>query len=182
MYAHVQATASGWWGGVLHPMESVEHVLTMLLVGLLGGLSVRAARASWTLPVLFIAGLSVGGAVGRLLERSVDLEPVLIGVAMLMAVLLFVHPRRTRVIAPVAVLATAVLHGLEHGASATGVPRSAAFVVGFVFTSVLLLSVGAIVGASIGRVQRGRRVRGVGAPPTAAPQWHRPDAASTLRR
>jgi urease accessory protein len=157
MYAHVQATASGWWGGVLHPVESFDHLITMLIVGVLGGLSVRAGRASWTLPALFVIGLSVGGAVGRRLERTVDLDVLLLGLAIALAVLVFVHPRRTRVIAPLLVFATAVLHGFSHGMSATGVPQSAANVVGFVFTSTLLLSVGAIVGASIGRAMRARQ-------------------------
>ena len=156
MYAHVQATASGWWGGVLHPMESFDHLVTMLIVGLLGGLSVRAGRASWALPVLFVVGLCIGGAAGRQLERAVDIDAVLVGLAISLVVLVFVHPRRTRMVAPLLVFATAVLHGFSHGMSGTGVSQSAANVAGFVFTSTLLLSVGAIVGASIGRAMRAR--------------------------
>src|SRR5881227_1589792 len=47
--------AAGW----AHPFSGIDHVLAMLAVGLLAGQ--RGGRATWILPVSFIACMIVGG-------------------------------------------------------------------------------------------------------------------------
>lgn len=150
MYAHVVTSFSGWWAGVLQPMRGPDHLITLLLVGLLGGLAVRAGRSSWSLPAIFMVGLATFGIVGLAVDRSFDVDPVLIALAAVLAVMVFVHPRHLGVIAPAVALVSGALHGLAHGADAAGTA-------GFVFTSGVLLTVGAIVGAAVGRSQLTRR-------------------------
>src|SRR5215218_10130776 len=158
MYAHIESNVGGWWAGVLHPMEVAHHLVTMLLVGLLGGLAVRAGRSSWTLPATFVVAVSgfalIAGAFGR---RPFDVDAVLIVMAVVLAVLVFVHPRRTGAGGLVAVSVSGALLGMAHGTDGSGSSRPVAYAAGFTFTGGLLLAVGAIVGATIGRALRGRR-------------------------
>jgi urease accessory protein len=156
MYAHIESNVGGWWAGVLHPMEAPDHLVTMLLVGLLGGLAVRAGRSSWTLPAIFVASMAGFGLIGVALDRSFDLDAVLIVLAVVLGAMVFVHPRRTRVVALIVVVASGALHGLAHSNDALGSSRPLAYVAGFNFTGGLLLAVGAIVGATTGRALRGR--------------------------
>ena len=157
MYAHIEAQVGGWWDGVLHPMESPDHLITMLLVGLLGGLAVRANRSSWTLPTIFALAMAASGLIGSALDRSFDLDTAMIALAGVLGVMLFVHPRRTTIVAPVAVVLSGVLHGLAHSTDIAGLSRPVGYVAGFTFTAGLLLIVGAIVGSTTGRWMRSRR-------------------------
>jgi urease accessory protein len=157
MYAHLEPQVSGWWSGVLHPMEAPDHLVTMLLVGLLGGLAVRAGRSSSTLPSLFMIGLLGCGLIGVGIDRGFENSSVLYALAALLGVLVFVNPRFTGIIAPVAVLGSGALHGLSHSADASQADHPLGYVAGFVFTSGLLLTVGAIVGAAIGHAMKARR-------------------------
>jgi urease accessory protein len=154
MSAHVEFSVAGWWAGVLHPMENPDHLITLLLVGLLGGLAVRAARSSFTLPITFLIGLLGFGTIGLAADRRFDLDPVLVTLSVVLAALLFVHPRHLGVVAPAVVFASGALHGLAHSGDASTHTRSLGYIAGFVFTCCLLLTVGSIVGAAIGRSQR----------------------------
>ena len=156
MYAHLEPQVSGWWSGVLHPMESPDQLLTMLLVGLLGGVAVRAGRSSFTLPAVFVIGLLGWGLIGVGIDRRFDSQPVLYALVAVLTVLLFVNPRFTGIVAPVVVLASGALHGLSHSTDANHAARPVAYAAGFVFTSGLLLAVGAIVGAAIGHAMKAR--------------------------
>jgi urease accessory protein len=161
MYAHLEPQVSGWWSGVLHPMEAPAHLVTMLLVGLLGGCTVRAGRSSWTLPALFVTAMLGCGLVGVRVDHGFDNESVLYALAAVLALLLFISPRFTGILAPVVVLVSGALHGLSHSTDADQAARPLGYAAGFVFTSGLLLTVGAIVGAAIGQAMKARRPEAV---------------------
>jgi urease accessory protein len=156
MYAHIESNVGGWWAGVLHPMEAADHLITMLLVGLLGGLAVRAGRSSWTLPAMFAVSVGAFGLVGLALHHAFDIDTALFALAAVLGVMVVVHPRRTRVVAPFVVVVSGALHGLAHSTDAAGTSRPFGYVAGFTFTGGLLLAVGAIVGSAVGRWLRGR--------------------------
>jgi urease accessory protein len=158
MLAHLETTGGGgWWAGVIHPMEAPDHLITLLLVGLLGGLAVRAGRQSWTLPTLFAVPMIGFGLIGVAFDRAFDLDPLLIAIAVVLGAMLFVHPRRTVVVAPVVAALSGALHGLAHSNDARGTSRPLVFVAGFAFTATLLLVVAAIVGSATGRSLLARR-------------------------
>lgn len=157
MFLSIEASTAGWWTGVLQPMRSPGVVITLVLVGLLGGLAVRARRSSWALPAAFVVGLVLGGLIAVTLHRSLQVDASVIAVCVVLAVLLFVHPRRTGIIAPVAVVASGVVHGLAHSVDAAGDSHSLGYTAGFLFTTGMLLSAVDIVGASIGRSLRVRQ-------------------------
>jgi urease accessory protein len=157
MYAHIESNVGGWWSGVLHPMEGPDHLVTMLLVGLLGGLAVRVGRSSWTLPTAFGLSMAAFGLIGSAVDRAFDVDPALIALAGVLGALVFVHPRRTAIAAPVVVVLSGALHGLAHSNDMAGISRPVGYVAGFTFTAGLLLIVGAIVGATTGRWLRGRQ-------------------------
>ena len=156
MYAHLEPQVSGWWSGVLDPMESPVHLGTMLLVGLLGGLAVRAGRSSFTLPALFAISLLGWGLIGVGIDRGYENPIAMYSLAGVLCVLLFINPRFTGIVASVVVLASGALHGLSHSTDANQAARPLAYAAGFVFTGGLLLTVGAIVGAAIGHATKAR--------------------------
>jgi hydrogenase/urease accessory protein HupE len=159
MYAHLEAHVGGWWGGVLHPVRSPVDLATLLLVGVVGGLGVRAARASWTAPAAFATSAVVFGAIAAATHRAVDLDVVLVAMLGLLVALVLTPQRLTRLASPVLVSSCGAVHGLAHATSPTGRVQPGASVIGFAFTGGLLLTVGSIVGAATGRSMAARSRR-----------------------
>jgi hydrogenase/urease accessory protein HupE len=156
MHVHVEIAIAGWWDGVLHPMQSADLLITLLLVGVLGGLAVRAARSTWTLPASFVLGLAAFGLLGLVVNHPLNVDPLVVGSSMVLAVLLFVHPRRLGTIAPVVAFSSGALYAIGHSVDGSGDSRPLGYIAGFVFTSGVLLAVGDIVGAAIGHSSRAR--------------------------
>jgi hydrogenase/urease accessory protein HupE len=159
MYAHLEAHVGGWWGGVLHPVRTPVDLVMMLLVGLVGGLGVRTARAAWSAPATFVTSSLAFGLIAAVTQRGVDLDVVLVAMLGVLGALVLTPPRLTRIAAPAIVSICGAVHGLVHATSPSGRVRPGAYVIGFAFTSCLLLTVGSIVGAATGRsmVARTRR-------------------------
>jgi urease accessory protein len=156
MLADIEAHVGGWWDGALHPVEVPTHLIVILLVGLHGGWGVRRGRTSWALPALFVCTMAPAGLLVAALHRHADADGLLVVVAIVLGVLFALPDRLRRVVAPAAAVACGGLHGLAHGTDDGGHPRAAASVAGFTFTVCILLTVGAIVGASAGRAARSR--------------------------
>src|SRR5260221_12785582 len=51
---------SGFWGGALHPLFVIDHVMAVLALGLLMG---GQPRWRWLPPIAFVVGMMGGGAV-----------------------------------------------------------------------------------------------------------------------
>jgi hydrogenase/urease accessory protein HupE len=178
VYAHLQPMDGGWWVGVLHPVEAFDDVMTIVLVGLLGGLAVRAGRSSWTLPTVFVVVSVVAGWSAARLDSSFDVRPALVVVSVVLALCCVVESRHTAVVGSAAVLVAAVVAGVGHGADRSGHTRPVTFAAGLLFTSGLILTVGAIIGSSIGRWALARRAAvPCAARPSAIPSSAAPSSA-----
>src|SRR5580700_9563858 len=54
--------ASGFTGGLSHPLSGLDHILAMVAVGLWA--SQLGGRALWAVPAAFVSLMTVGGALG----------------------------------------------------------------------------------------------------------------------
>jgi urease accessory protein len=144
------AAAGGFAHGFWHPITGLDHVLAMLLVGVLAWQ--LGGRALWLVPATFVVVMAAGGALGvagvavPLVEIGIALSVVVLGAAVALALR-----------APVAVAMGiaglfAVFHGHAHGAEMPGDASGLAYGVGFMVATALLhlggLGLGYLVGAA----------------------------------
>ncbi|PWC36075.1 HupE/UreJ family protein [Azospirillum sp. TSO35-2] len=142
--------------GFLHPLSGIDHLLTMVAVGVWA--AQNGGRAVWLLPAAFVAMLAGGAALGM---AGVELPAVEAGIAASVAVLglLVALNKRVPVIAGMALVgAFAVLHGHAHGAEMPEAAQPLLYGLGFIVSTVLLHGVG----IAIGMARRGLRLPVIG--------------------
>jgi urease accessory protein len=138
--------AHGFW----HPSTGLDHVLAMVLVGMLAWQ--LGDRALWLVPATFVLVMAVGGALGvagvaiPLVELGIALSVVVLGAAVALGVW-----------APVAVAMGiaglfAIFHGHAHGAEMPVDASGLAYGVGFIIATAVLhlggIGLGYLVGAA----------------------------------
>lgn len=150
-FAHTGAgEAHGFIHGFMHPVGGLDHVLAMVLVGMLA--FQLGGHALWALPVAFVSVMALGGALGM---AGIAVPTVEVGIALWVVVLGAALAFRLRV--PVAVAAAvvglfAVFHGYAHGAE---MPESAGGLIyahGFMLATALLHGCGLGLGYAIARL------------------------------
>lgn len=143
---------SGFTHGFAHPIVGLDHVLAMVLVGVLAFQLGR--RALWLVPLAFIGMMAVGGILGvnginvPFVELGITLSVIVLGAAVALEIK-----------APVAIAAGlvglfAIFHGHAHGAE---IPESAgglAYAGGFMIATALLHAVGVGLGLVIGKISQ----------------------------
>jgi urease accessory protein len=128
--------ASGFAHGFWHPIAGLDHVLAMVLVGVLAWQ--LGGRALWSVPAAFVLVMAVGGALGvagmalPLVELAIALSVVVLGAAVALG------PR-----APVAVAIGiaglfAIFHGQAHGAEMPAGASGLAYGIGFMIATAAL--------------------------------------------
>jgi urease accessory protein len=138
--------AHGFW----HPITGLDHVLAMVLVGMLAWQ--LGNRALWLVPATFVLVMAVGGALGvagiaiPLVELGIALSIVVLGAAVALGIR-----------APVAVAMGiaglfAIFHGHAHGAEMPVDASGLAYGMGFMIATALLhlggLGLGFLIGAA----------------------------------
>lgn len=149
-YAHPAiGEAAGFSHGFAHPMTGLDHVLAMVMVGVLA--FQLGGRATWLLPATFVLVMAFGGALGM---AGVNVPFVEIGIALSVIVLGAVVALNIKapVAAAMAVVGLfAVFHGHAHGAE---MPENAAgltYAAGFMMATAILHMAGLALGFAIGR-------------------------------
>ena len=155
--------APGFIEGVLHPLSGIDHVLAMIMVGML---AVRlGGRASWILPAAFVTAMAVGALAGLsgitpfAVEAGIALSVVVLGM------LLALRVRAPMLPAVALVSAIALFHGQAHGAGTAGV-MSLAYLGGVLLGTAVLHLGGIAIGFGIAGSRRGElaaRVAGIAA-------------------
>ncbi len=154
-YAHVGiGDTSGFAHGFAHPVSGLDHILAMLLVGILA--FQLGGRALWLVPLAFVTMMAVGGALGI---AGINLPFVELGIAL--SVIVLGAAVGFEVKAPVALAVGlvglfAVFHGHAHGAEMPATVTGLAYAGGFMMATALLHTVGIAFGFGIGGI--GRRV------------------------
>lgn len=142
--------ASGFLYGLAHPVGGLDHVLAMVMVGVLAWQ--LGGWALWQVPLAFVGVMAVGGALGF---AGIEVPAVEIGIALSIVVLGAVVALGAR--APLAALLAvvgffAIFHGYAHGAE---MPESAgghAYGVGFLIATAGLHLSGLALGYALGRI------------------------------
>jgi urease accessory protein len=148
----------GFIQGVLHPLTGIDHLLAMVMVGLLAWQ--LGGRARWLLPASFMGLMMVGGALG---VAGIGLPFVELGIAFSvlalgLAVALRIDVPVTAAMAAVGLFA--LFHGHAHGAEMPETAGGLAYGAGFVGATALLHAGGLAAGALLSRFA-GSRMGGV---------------------
>lgn len=149
--AHTGVGATGGFAhGFWHPITGLDHVLAMVLVGMLAWQ--LSGRALWLVPATFVLVMAVGGALGvagiaiPLVELGIALSVVVLGAAVALGIR-----------APVAVAMGiaglfAICHGQAHGAEMPADASGLGYGLGFMIATAALhaggLGLGFLVGAA----------------------------------
>jgi urease accessory protein len=150
--------ASSFWFGVLHPLAGLDHLCTMVMVGVLAWQ--LGGRALYLLPAAFVAMMLFGGALGvygvplSLAEGGIALSMVGLGAVVALGI------RLPTALAAAMVGLIAVLHGHVHGAE---MPAAAALAygLGFTLTTLGLQAAGIVFGLTISRIVKENVVRDI---------------------
>ncbi|OWO95035.1 urease accessory protein [Rhizobium esperanzae] len=141
--------AAGFSHGFDHPMSGLDHVLAMVMVGVvafqLGG------RAIWLLPLTFVLMMAFGGALG---VAGVELPFVETGIALSVVVLggMIALDVRAPLAAALGMAGLfAIFHGHAHGAEMPEDAAGVAYAAGFMMATGLLHGAGLALGHVIGR-------------------------------
>lgn len=147
-FAHTEVAGGGFTYGFLHPWSGLDHVLAMVMVGLLA--FQLGGRALWLVPATFISVMMLGGALGA---AGVALPFVELGIALSVVVLGAVAALNIK--APVAaamglVGLFAIFHGYAHGAEMPVLADGLSYGGGFVVATALLHAAGIGLGYGLG--------------------------------
>lgn len=153
-YAHTGVGETGGFAhGFMHPVLGLDHVLAMVMVGVLAWQ--MGGKATWLVPASFVLVMALGGALGAagiaipFVETGIALSIVVFGVIVALGVK-----------APVAVAMAlvglfAVFHGHAHGSEMPETVAGLAYAAGFMAATALLHALG--VGAGVGLGKLGER-------------------------
>ena len=119
----------GFVHGFSHPLSGLDHVLAMVMVGVLAWQ--LGGRAVWVVPATFVLVMAGGGALGMM---GVAIPFVEIGIALSVIILGAIVALGIR--APVAIAAGivglfAIAHGHAHGAEMPAAAAGMAYAAGF---------------------------------------------------
>lgn len=149
-FAHVGGHGDmGLVSGLSHPISGLDHVLAMVMVGLLA--SQVGGRATWLAPAAFVSAMVVGGVLGA---TGVPLRFFEVGIALSVVVLGFAVALSMRISTAIAVgLAAlfAVFHGYAHGFETPDNANGVAYVAGFLATTSFLIGASLLVGKPVKR-------------------------------
>lgn len=154
---------NGFMPGFVHPIGGLDHVLAMLMVGLLA--AQLGGRAVWLLPVSFIVTMALGGLMGM---TGISVPFIEFGIGLSVFVLGTVIALQLRPAVPAAMTLAAffaLFHGHAHGTEMPETAAGLAYGIGFVAASALLLATGIGLHQAIAAFGKARvvLVRSVGA-------------------
>ena len=150
-HAHIGAAGtSGFAHGFAHPISGLDHILAMVLVGILA--FQMGGRALWLVPSAFVGMMVVGGTLGI---TGVNVPFVEVGIALSVIVIGFAIALELRppvVAASLLVGLFAVFHGHAHGAEMPENAAGLAYGAGFVAATALLHVAGIVLGFATARI------------------------------
>jgi urease accessory protein len=148
--AHPGHDAGGFAHGLVHPLGGLDHVLTMVAVGLYAALP--GGRALWLVPATFVGVMAIGGALGAAgyplpyVETGIALSVIVLGLAVALRVSL-------PTLGAMALAGLfAIFHGHTHGAEMPLGVSGVTYAAGFMLATALLHGAGIAIGLVAGRL------------------------------
>lgn len=157
----VNAEASSFMHGLMHPASGLDHICAMLAVGLWAAQT--GGRAVWVVPFTFISVMALGGLLPMqgislpFVEQGIVLSVLLLGILIAASI------RLPLWLSSGIVGLFALWHGHAHIAEMPVFASVLDYSLGFVVATVLLHLAGIASGLWIQRIVRGRAVRFAGA-------------------
>jgi len=149
-YAHTGVgEAAGLVHGFSHPISGLDHILAMVMVGILA--FQLGGRAVWAVPATFLLVMALGGAFGiaginvPFVETGIALSVIVLGAIVALNI------RASTAVAMGIVGLFAIFHGHAHGAEMPENAGGAAYAAGFMITTALLHMAGLGLGFLIAR-------------------------------
>ncbi len=149
-YAHTGVgETAGLFHGFSHPISGLDHILAMVMVGVLA--FQLGGRAIWALPATFVLVMAFGGVLGMaginvpFVETGIALSVIMLGAVVAMNI------QASTAVAMAVVGLFAVFHGHAHGAEMPENAGGAAYAAGFMTATALLHAVGLGLGFLIAR-------------------------------
>jgi urease accessory protein len=126
--------------GFFHPFMGVDHLLTMVAVGLwavrLGG------RMLWMLPLVFLMSMLFGATLGFAGVVLYGVEGWIAFSVLIVGVILSIKQPITMIPASILTLMFALGHGYVHAAEATEEAGLTLYIIGFLFATAMLHAAG----------------------------------------
>ena len=146
--AHPGHDAGSLGSGFAHPLGGADHVLAMVVLGLLAAQAGR--RALWVLPAAFVAAMVAGGAAGWAGMPFGAVEPMILASMIVLGALVAMAARLPLDGMAAMAAAFGFAHGWAHGAEgpAQGLPSHA---LGFAVATALLHGAGILTGRAAAR-------------------------------
>ncbi|MBB3312519.1 urease accessory protein [Rhizobium sp. BK196] len=149
-YAHTGVgEAAGLAHGFSHPISGLDHILAMVMVGILA--FQLGGRAVWAVPATFLLVMALGGAFGI---AGINVPFVETGIALSVIVLgaiIALNIRASTSVAMGIVGLFAIFHGHAHGAEMPETATGVAYAAGFMIATALLHVAGLGLGLMIAR-------------------------------
>ena len=134
--------------GFLHPLTGLDHVLAMVMVGMLAWQ--LGGRALWLVPGAFVALMAVGGMLGvtgigvPFVEAGIALSVIVLGAVLALGI------RPSVAVAMALVGLFAIFHGHAHGSEMPESAAGFAYGLGFMLATAALHTAGIGLGCLIG--------------------------------
>ena len=132
------------FSGFSHPLEGLDHVITMLGVGIWA--AQLRGKAIWLLPVTFVSVMSLGGVSGAASYLAIPSAEVLIIASCLVFSALIIRKIHFGTKMNVLIVAFfAFFHGYAHGQEISTSASLVSYTVGFMLATILLHGTGILV-------------------------------------
>ncbi|GLC98112.1 unnamed protein product, partial [Cupriavidus sp. TA19] len=143
------------WAGLEHPFTGADHLLAMAAVGVWSALVARSAADTLRLPLVFVALMLVGAALGLAGMALPAVEPMIAVSLLVVGLMLALRARLPAWAGALLVGGFAVFHGYAHGAelpaTAEALPAVLAYVGGFAVATMALHLLGIAAGTLLRR-------------------------------
>jgi urease accessory protein len=142
--------------GLTHPILGPDHLLTMVAVGLLAGMT--GGRARWAYPTSFVGAMLVGGLLGFEGADMPVIEPTILASVIVLGAAIAFALRLPLALACSVVALFGLAHGYAHGLEGPelgGLPYAAGFVLSTCALHALGLAVGTLERPALARALGG---------------------------
>lgn len=151
--AHIagpHAEHGGFAAGVMHPVTGLDHVLAMVAVGLLAAR--LGGRALWSLPLTFVAVMSVAAAAGAARVGLPFVEPGIAASILVLGLAVAGAGKLPQAAALGLCALFAVFHGHAHGTELAEGASFGAYLAGFAIATTALHGAGIAAGLGAGNL------------------------------
>jgi urease accessory protein len=138
---------TGFAAGVQHPLSGMDHLLTMIAVGLWAGLC--GGRREWLWPATFVSSMVAGGVIGMFAVITIPVEPVILASVMVLGLATALSLRAPLILGGMLIAGFGMAHGYAHGTEIPQTAQTLGFVAGLTLMTAALHAMGVLAAAGL---------------------------------